>query len=121
MFDAIPTMREQITAGRVRGLATTGTERSVLLPALPTVAEALPGYEASIWLGLMAPAAMPRAIAERINAEVNRLLERPETRERQAASGAQPLPMSIDAFDAFLRRDVERQREWITMARITAG
>jgi tripartite-type tricarboxylate transporter receptor subunit TctC len=69
----------------------------------------------------MAPAATPRPIVERLNAEVNRLLERPDTRERQAAAGAQPLPMSIEAFDAFLRRDVERQREWITMARITAG
>ncbi|HZH45089.1 MAG TPA: tripartite tricarboxylate transporter substrate binding protein [Roseococcus sp.] len=121
MFDAIPTMREQIADGRVRGLATTGPERSALLSTLPTVAETLPGYEASIWLGLMAPAATPRPIVERLNAEVNRLLERPDTRERQAAAGAQPLPMSIEAFDAFLRRDVERQREWITMARITAG
>jgi tripartite-type tricarboxylate transporter receptor subunit TctC len=118
MFDAIPTMREQIAAGRVRGLATTGPQRSALLPELP---ETLPGYEASIWLGLMAPAATPRPILERLNTEVNRMLERRETRERQAAAGAQPLPMSIADFDAFLRRDVERQREWITMARITAG
>lgn len=121
MFDAIPTMREQIAAGRVRGLATTGPERSVLLPELPAVAEALPGYEASIWLGLMAPQATPRSILDRLNIEVNRMLQRPETRERQAAAGAQPLPMTIEAFEAFLRRDVERQREWITMARITAG
>ncbi|UPY38557.1 tripartite tricarboxylate transporter substrate binding protein [Sediminicoccus sp. KRV36] len=120
MFDAIPTMREQIAAGRVRGLATTGPQRSVLLPDVPAVAETLPGYEASIWLGLMAPTGTPRAIVDRLNAEVNRMLERPETRERQAAAGAQPLPMSVEDFDAFLRRDIERQREWIRMARITA-
>ena len=121
MFDAIPTMREQIAAGRVRGLATSGPQRSVLLPDVPAVAETLPGYEASIWLGLMAPAGTPRAIVDRLNAEVNRLLERPETRERQAAAGAQPLPMGVDAFGEFLRADITRQAEWIRMARITAG
>ncbi|WP_207536780.1 tripartite tricarboxylate transporter substrate binding protein [Sabulicella rubraurantiaca] len=121
MIDAIPTMREQITAGRVRGLATTGPQRSPLLPELPAVAETLPGYEASIWLGLMAPAGTPRPIVERLNAEVNRVLRLPETAQRQAAAGAQPLPMSVEEFAAFLQRDVARQREWITTARITAG
>ncbi len=121
MFDAIPTMREQIAAGRVRGLATSGPQRNVLLPELPAVAETLPGYEASIWLGLMAPTGTPRPIIERLNTEVNRILNRPETRERQAAAGAQPLPMSVEEFAAFLTRDIERQREWIRMARITAG
>lgn len=121
MFDAIPTMREQIAAGRVRGLATSGPRRSVLLPELPAVAETLPGYEASIWLGLMAPTGTPRAIVDRLNAEVNRVLERPETRERQAAAGAQPLPMSVEDFGNFVTRDIERQREWIRMARITPG
>ncbi len=121
MFDAIPTMREQIAAGRVRGLATTGPQRNPLLPELPSVSETLPGYEASIWLGLMAPAGTPRPIVERLNAEVNRILNLPQTRERQAAAGAQPMPMGIEEFGTFLARDVERQREWITMARITAG
>ncbi|WPB87357.1 tripartite tricarboxylate transporter substrate binding protein [Sediminicoccus rosea] len=121
MFDAIPTMREQIAAGRVRGLATSGPQRNPLLPELPAVAETLPGYEASIWLGLMAPTGTPRAVVDRLNAEVNRILERPETRERQAAAGAQPLPMSVEDFGNFVTRDIERQREWIRMARITPG
>ncbi|MFM8615525.1 MAG: tripartite tricarboxylate transporter substrate-binding protein [Alphaproteobacteria bacterium] len=59
MFDAIPTMAEQARGGRVRALATTGPRRSPLLPDAPIVAEALPGYEASIWLGVMAPAPAP--------------------------------------------------------------
>lgn len=121
MFDAIPTMREQIAAGRVRGIATSGPRRNPLLPDMPAVAETLPGYEASIWLGLMAPLNTPRPIIDRLNFEVNRILERPETRERQAAAGAQPMPMSVDAFDAFLRADITRQAEWIRMARITPG
>lgn len=121
MFDAIPTMREQIAGGRVRGLATTGPERSVLLPELPSVMEAVPGFEASIWLGLMAPAGVPAPIAARLNAEVNRVLGLPSTRDAQARAGAQPMPMPVEAFGAFIARDVERQREWIRMARIEAS
>jgi tripartite-type tricarboxylate transporter receptor subunit TctC len=119
MFDAIPTMREQIVAGRVRGLATTGPQRSPLMPELPTVAETLPGYEASIWLGIMAPAATPTAVRERLNAEVGRILALPATRDAQARAGAQPMPMSIAEFDAFLRADITRQAEFIRMARMT--
>ena len=119
MFDAIPTMREQIAAGRVRGLATTGPQRSPLMPELPTVAETLPGYEASIWLGLMAPAATPLPIRERVNAEIGRIMQLPATREAQARAGAQPMVMSIAEFDAFLRQDITRQAEFIRMARMT--
>lgn len=121
MFDAIPTMREQIAAGRVRGLATTGPERSPLLPDLPALAEAVPGFEASIWLGLMAPAGTSPAIVERLHAEVTRILELPATRAAQARMGAQPLPMPVAAFAEYLARDIERQREWIRMAGIQAG
>jgi tripartite-type tricarboxylate transporter receptor subunit TctC len=121
MFDAIPTMREQITAGRVRGLATTGPRRSPLLPELPAVAEAVPGYEASIWLGLMAPTGTPMPVVERLNAEVNRILALPATQEAQARIGAQPLPMSVAEFGEHLRRDIERQREWIRLAKLTPG
>jgi tripartite-type tricarboxylate transporter receptor subunit TctC len=119
MFDAIPTMRPQIEEGRVRGLATTGPQRSPLLPNLPAVAEALPGYEASIWLGIMAPAATPLPIRERLNTELNRILALPATRESQARMGAAPTPMSIAEFDAFLRADITRQAEYIRMARMT--
>ncbi|WP_372616961.1 tripartite tricarboxylate transporter substrate binding protein [Falsiroseomonas sp.] len=119
MFDAIPTMRSQITEGRVRGLATTGPTRSPLMPELPTVAETLPGYEASLWLGIMAPAATPLAIRERLNAGLNRILALPATREAQARLGAQPRPMSIAEFDAFLRADIPRQAEFIRMAKMT--
>jgi tripartite-type tricarboxylate transporter receptor subunit TctC len=89
------------------------------MPELPTVAEALPGYEASIWLGLMAPAATPAPIRERLNAEVTRILGLPATRDAQARLGAQPMPMSIPQFDAFLRQDIARQAEFIRMARMT--
>ncbi len=118
MFDAIPTMREQIVGGRVRGLATTGPERSALLPDLPALAEVVPGYEASIWLGLMAPAGLPGPIAARLNAEVNRILSLPSTRDAQVRAGAQPMPMTVEAFGELVARDIEWQREWIRLARI---
>jgi len=119
MFDAIPTVREQILGGRVRGLATTGPARSPLLPELPTVADTLPGYEASIWLGVMAPTGTPAAIIERLNTEINAYLRRPETRDAQARTGAETTPMSIAEFGAFIRADILRQAEYIRMARIT--
>jgi tripartite-type tricarboxylate transporter receptor subunit TctC len=121
MFDAIPTMREQIAGGRVLGLATTGPERSPLLPELPTVAETLPGYEANIWLGLMAPAGTPAPVVGRLNAELARILALQATREAMARGGAQPMPMMAAEFEAFLRADIERQREWIRLAKIQAS
>lgn len=119
MFDAIPTMREQVAGGRVRAIATTGPQRSPLMPEVPAVAEVLPGYEASIWLGLMGPVQMPQAVKDRLNAEVNRILALPATQEAQARAGAAPMPMSIADFDAYLRRDITRQAEFIRMARMT--
>ncbi|HYZ31815.1 MAG TPA: tripartite tricarboxylate transporter substrate binding protein [Crenalkalicoccus sp.] len=121
MFDAIPTMREQIAAGRVIGLATTGPERSPLMPELPTVAETLPGYQAAIWLGLMAPAGTPRPVVERLHAMVQAILDRPAARAAQERMGAEPMTMTVTAFDAFLRADIARQRDWIRMAHIEAG
>jgi tripartite-type tricarboxylate transporter receptor subunit TctC len=120
MFDAIPTMREQIAGGRVRGIATTGLTRNALLPELPALAETLPGYEASIWLGVMAPAGLPAEIAQRLNAEINRWLALPATRDAMGRGGAEPMPMSIADFEAYLHADIARQAEWIRMARITA-
>ena len=120
MFDAIPTMREQITGGRVLGLATTGPGRNPLMPELPTVAETVPGYEANIWLGLMAPKATPDAVVERLHAEVNRILALPATQQAQARSGAQPMPMSVAEFATYLEQDITRQRDYIRMARIVA-
>jgi tripartite-type tricarboxylate transporter receptor subunit TctC len=121
MFDAIPTMVEQARGGRVRALATTGPVPSPLLPEVPTVASVLPGFEASIWLGLMAPAGTPEPIRARLNAEVNRIMSLPATREAQLRAGALVQPMSIAEFAAYMERDIAVQREAITRARITAS
>jgi tripartite-type tricarboxylate transporter receptor subunit TctC len=121
MFDAIPTMAEQARGGRVRALATTGPRRSPLLPDAPTVAEALPGYEASIWLGVMAPAQTPAPIIERLNAEINRVMSLPATREAQLRAGAEVNPMTASAFGDFLREDITRQAEGIRISGMKAN
>ncbi len=118
MFDGIATMASLIQSGRVRALATTGTERSALLPDVPTVAETLPGYEMIGFNGVMAPAATPRPVVEKLNAEINRILAEPATREAFARVGAEVAAMSIAEYDAKLREDILKRREFIRIAGI---
>lgn len=107
MFDAVPTMAAHARAGKVKALATSGSTRSAVTPDVPTVAEAgVPGYQSGIWLGLMAPAGTPRAVLERLNAEVNALIGSPEVREAWLKQGAVPMGMSIEEFDRFLRAEI---------------
>src|SRR3989440_443924 len=81
MFDAITTMAGQARAGKVIALGTTGAKRSSVMAEVPTIAEAgVPDYEATIWLGLMAPAHTPRAVLDKLNAEVNRIISSPEVK-----------------------------------------
>lgn len=108
-FDAITTMAQNAKAGKVRALGTTGTQRSAIMPEVPTVAEAgVPGYEATIWLGIMAPAGTPKPIVDKLNAEINKVLNRADVREAWAQQGATPRIMSPAEFDAFLRKDIEK-------------
>jgi tripartite-type tricarboxylate transporter receptor subunit TctC len=91
MFDAIATMTEHIKAGKVKALATTGRARSTTLPDVPTVAEAgLPGFEASSWFGLLAPAGTPPAVIAKVNGEVRAWLATPEAKAKLLAQGANP-------------------------------
>jgi len=107
MFDAVPTMAANARAGKVKALATSGTTRSPVTPDLPTVAEAgVSGYASGIWLGMMAPAGTPRPILERLNAEVNKIINSAEVKDAWAKQGAFPMGMSIDQFDRFLREEI---------------
>ncbi|WP_456849913.1 tripartite tricarboxylate transporter substrate binding protein [Bradyrhizobium sp. USDA 4504] len=107
MIDAVPAMAPNVAENRVRALATTGKIRSTVLPNVPTVTEAgVSGYEATIWLGLMAPADTPTPIIDKLNAAVNAAIKRPEVEKLWAAQGAVPMTMTPEAFDAFLRADI---------------
>ena len=109
MFDAVTAMKGNIEAGQVRALGTTGDKRSAVLPDVPTVSEAgVPGYETTIWLGLMAPKGTPKEIIDRLNAEITKIINKPAIREAWAKQGAVPMTMSPEEFDAFLRRDIEK-------------
>jgi len=119
MIDAITTMAPTAQSGQVRALATTGQTRSSVLPDVPTISEAgLPGYEATIWLGVMAPAGTPKAIVDLLNAEINKILALPELKAQWAQQGATPLPMTPAEFDAYLRKDIEKWADVIHTAGI---
>jgi len=110
MFDAVTATKGNIDAGEVRALATTGLKRSIVLPNLPTMNEAgIPGYEATLWLGLMAPIGTPQPIVERMNAEVAKIVARPEVRAAWAQQGAVPMAAMTPAeFDSFLRSEIQK-------------
>ncbi|MBR1203915.1 tripartite tricarboxylate transporter substrate binding protein [Bradyrhizobium sp. AUGA SZCCT0051] len=107
MIDAVPAMAPNVAENQVRALATTGKSRSAVLSNVPTVTEAgVTGYEATIWLGLMAPAGTPQPIIEKLNAAVNAAVRRPEVEKFWAEQGAVPMTMTPEAFDKFLRADI---------------
>ena len=108
-FDAITTMTSNVKAGQVRALGTSAAKRSTVLPDVPTIAEAgVPGYELTIWLGIMAPAGTPKAIVDKLNAEISKVINRPDVKEAWDKQGAVPLVMSPAEFDAYLRKDIEK-------------
>jgi tripartite-type tricarboxylate transporter receptor subunit TctC len=119
MIDAITTMAPQVQTGQLRALGVTGLKRSEVLPDVPTVDEAgVPGYEATIWLGIMAPAGTPKAIVDKLNAEINKVLDRPDVREAWAKQGAVPMKMTPAAFDKYLRDDIEK---WAKVVKISGA
>jgi tripartite-type tricarboxylate transporter receptor subunit TctC len=107
MIDAVTTMAPNVSAGQVRALATTGTARSSVLPDVPTAAEAgVPGYEATIWLGLMAPAGTPKPVIDKLNAAVSDAVKRPDIVKLWTEQGAAAMSMTPEAFDKYLRGDI---------------
>ena len=107
MIDAVTAMAPNVAENQVRALATTGKSRSSVLANVPTAGEAgVPGYEATIWLGLMAPAGTPKPIIDKLNAAVNAAIKRPEVVKQWTAQGAAAMSMTPDEFDKYLRGDI---------------
>jgi tripartite-type tricarboxylate transporter receptor subunit TctC len=118
-FDAITTMAANVQAGQVRALGTSAATRSKVLPDVPTIAEAgVPGFDAVIWLGLVAPAGTPKPIVDKLNAAVNQAIARPELVAAWERQGAIPLTMTPAEFDAFLRKDIEK---WAQVAKFSGA
>src|SRR5438132_9692960 len=112
MIDAVPAMAPNIGENQVRALATTGKQRSAVLPNVPTAIEAgVAGYEATIWLGLMAPAGTPKPVIDKLNAAVNAIVKRPDIVKLWTQQGAVPMSMTPEEFDKFLRGDIVKWAE----------
>jgi len=122
MFDAITTMAPNVAAGQVRALGTTGAKRSALTPDVPTVGEAgVPGYEATIWLGVMAPAGTPKEVVDKLNAGINKVIARPDVKDAWAKQGAVPMAMTPAEFDKYLQSDIEKWANVVKSAGIKAN
>jgi tripartite-type tricarboxylate transporter receptor subunit TctC len=112
MIDAVTAMAPNVGEAQVRALATTGKTRSSVLPSTPTAIEAgIAGYEATIWLGLMAPAGTPKPIIDKLNAAVNAAVKRPDLVKLWASLGAVPMSMTPEEFDKYLRGDIVKWAE----------
>jgi tripartite-type tricarboxylate transporter receptor subunit TctC len=120
-FDAITTMAPNVKAGQVRALGTSAAKRSSVLPEIPTIGEAgVAGYESTIWLGIMAPAGTPKAIIDRLNAEINKVVTRPDVKEAWDQQGAVPLVMTPGEFETYLRADIEKWAQVVKTAGLRA-
>ena len=121
MFDAVTTMVEQVRAGKVKAIATTGKTRSDVLPDVPTISESgVPGYEATIWLGIMAPKGTPKAVVDKLNEAVSKISSQADVRQIWAKQGAVPMVMNAEAFEKYAREDVAKWAKVITSAGIKA-
>ena len=119
MFDAVTTMAEQVRAGKVKALATSGQRRSDVLPEAPTLSEAgVPGYEATIWLGLMAPTGTPKAIVDKLNETVSKIASQPDVKQAWTKQGAVPMIMNPAVFDKYMRDDIAKWNRVIKTANI---
>lgn len=119
MFDAIPTMTEHIKSGKVKALATTGLKRSAILPDVPTMDEAgVPTYEATLWLGVMAPQGTPPAVVAKLNAEIAKITANPEVRRAWAAQGTAAMTMGVDEFARYLDADIAK---WARIVKLSGA
>jgi tripartite-type tricarboxylate transporter receptor subunit TctC len=121
MFDAVTTMTEQIKAGKVKAIATTGKKRSSVLPDVPTVDESgVPGYEATIWLGVLAPKGTPAAVVNRLNEAISKIASQPDVQAAWGQQGATAMVMSPAAFDKYMQDDIAKWAKVIQSANIKA-
>ena len=101
-YDAVATSVPQINAGKLRGIAITGSKRVPMLPNTPTVAETVPGYEVVNWFGMVAPAGTPREAIDRWRSEVVKAMNVPEIREKMISLGTDPVGSTPEEFRAFM-------------------
>ena len=116
---SMPVAIPQIRMNRIRALGVTTLKRSSSLPDLPTVAETVPGYDATSWFGMFSARGLPRDIAQRWNTELNRVLQLPDVKERMAGLGLDAVGGSPQRLREVVTRDIRKWREVVKTARIT--
>jgi len=121
MFGTAAITLSQVRSGRLKALGVSSARRSSLLPEVPTIAESgAPGYEMSIWWGVIAPVGLPAAIVTRLNTEIGQILGQPESAQRLAADGAVPSASGSAEFGRMLIAEVEKWRRVAREADIKA-
>jgi tripartite-type tricarboxylate transporter receptor subunit TctC len=109
LFDSVPTMAPLIKSGMVRALGTTGLQRSPILPDVPTIAEAgVPGFQATLWVGFMAPAGTPQPIVDLLNRDITEIVSRPDIKAAWAKQGATAMTMTQPQFQAFMQDQIAK-------------
>jgi tripartite-type tricarboxylate transporter receptor subunit TctC len=119
-FDNIPTVAQQAQAGKVRALAVTSLGRAPLMPDLPPLADFLPGFEATSWHGLFAPAGTPPAIVTKLSGEIQRIIHAPEMSEKLQGMGAKPIGSTPEEFARFIEAERQKWAQVIKDANISA-
>jgi len=116
LFDNLPSSVEHIRGGKLRALAVTTEKPSPALPGVPTVAETVPGYEASAWFGMGAPKDTPRPIIDKLNAAINEALKDPEMLKKLADLGGTPIGGTPEDFGKVIAAETEKWRKVVEFA-----
>jgi tripartite-type tricarboxylate transporter receptor subunit TctC len=119
LFDNVPNVLPHIKAGKMKVIAVSGLQRSVLLPAVPTVAESgVPGYEVNVWFGMQLPAGTPKPIVDKINRDVVQLLKEPDVVKRFREQGVEVVASSPVEFSQLVQKEVAKWTQLIRDANI---
>jgi len=118
MFDPINTAAPQIRGGKLRALGVGTTRRTKLMPDVPPISDTLRGFEATTWVGLLAPAGTPKEIVSRMQQEVEKVLRSPEVQERLSLSGAEPVGNSPEQFGAYIAAEIQKWERVVKQAKI---
>jgi tripartite-type tricarboxylate transporter receptor subunit TctC len=117
MFDAITVLAPNVKEGKLVALGTSGKTRSTVMPDIPTVAEAgVPGYESTIWLGVMAPAKTPQPVVDALNQAIRKIMARPEIKDAWGRQGATPMTMTPPEFEKYLNADIAKWAKVVALA-----
>jgi tripartite-type tricarboxylate transporter receptor subunit TctC len=119
-LSSVPTLQSHVAGGKMRALAVTSPKRSAVMPTVPTIAETYKGFDSNTWFGILAPAGTPRPVIAKLNAEINKVLADPDTRQKLVEAGAEVDQMSIDQFRAFVDRESAKYARIIKETGVTA-